>query len=363
MTLSLGIVGLPNVGKSTFFNALTNVAANVSNYPFCTIDPNVAVVPVPDIRLEEVQKFMQSPKAVPATIEFHDIAGLVKNAHKGEGLGNQFLAHIRKVDAILHVVRCFSDSNIVHVDGTVDPVRDIEVINLELILSDLNAVEKKLATARSASKTGDKKKVKEQEFYEKLKAHLEKGSSARTFPFHQDEEAWLSGLFLLSVKPVLYLANVSENPEAELISKVEKLTEKEKAGLLAISAQLEFDLKSLSVEEKEEYLKDLGQRETAPGLNQLIRASYKLLNLITFFTANQKEAHAWTTCQDEGMKRAAGCIHTDFEKGFISAEVLHYPDLEKCHNHAEAKEKGILHLEGKQSKVVDGDLIYFHFNL
>ncbi|MCX5750482.1 MAG: redox-regulated ATPase YchF [Candidatus Saganbacteria bacterium] len=363
MGISLGIVGLPNVGKSTLFNALTSGHAAVSNYPFCTIDPNVAVVNVPDPRLEDYRAFMHSPKSIPATIEFWDIAGLAKNAHKGEGLGNQFLSHIRKVDAILHVVRCFSDPNIVHVDGRVDPVRDIEAINVELILADLAGVEKKLQGAKSSVKTGEKKKVMEHDFYEKMKNHLGAGHPARTLALeYPEEEVFLRDLTLLTVKPVLYVANTAEIPEEQYVSAVKEAAQKEGAGLIVIPARLDVDLKELSPEEQVEYLKAL-EGEAFAGLPELIQASYKLLGLITFFTANEKEAHAWAIKQGTAAKEAAGKVHTDFEKGFISAEALRHADLPKCKNHAEARDKGILHLEGKGSQVVDGDLVYFHFNL
>jgi GTP-binding protein YchF len=363
MSISLGIVGLPNVGKSTLFNALTAAQAPVSNYPFCTINPNVAVVAVPDPRLEEVQTFMRSPQNIPTVIEFHDIAGLVKNAHQGEGLGNQFLSHIRNVDAILQVVRCFSDPNVVHVYASVDPLRDIEVVNTELLLADLALVEKKLQSAKSAAKTGEKPRVKEKDFYERLKQHLEQGKPARKLEVQAEEEIWLRDLFLLTSKPMLYAANVAEVPEGQWVAKVEDLAKREGAGLLTISARLEVELKALSPSERKEYLEALEGSPRAAGLEALIQASYKLLRLLTFFTANEKEARAWTLREGTTAQRAAGRIHSDFEKGFISAEVLHYRDLKKCENHTSAKEKGLLHLQGKDYLVQDGDLVYFHFNL
>ncbi len=340
MGFSLGIIGLPNVGKSTLFNLLSKAKAEVSNYPFCTIDPNVGVVEVSDERLKKIQEIMKAKKALPTVIEFYDIAGLVKNAHKGEGLGNQFLSHIRKVDAIVHVVRCFKDPNIVHVDGSVEPKRDIEIINTELILADLAVVEKKIANlkpacrqARLKAKSGDKKILVEIEKLEEFKKGLQEGKPDKNFQ---------SDLDLLTLKPMLYVANVDEGEGFE--------------GAVPISIKLEAEIAELTDKDKQE----LGLK--ASGLSKLIKASYELLDLITFFTANDKECRAWTVKAGTKVPQAAGKVHSDMEKGFIAADVVSYADLVKCGAYAKAREAGVLRTEGKQYVVCDGDLVLVKFN-
>ncbi len=337
MGFSLGIIGLPNVGKSTLFNLLSKAKAEVSNYPFCTIDPNVGVVEVPDERLKKIQEIMKSKKALPTVIEFYDIAGLVKNAHKGEGLGNQFLSHIRKVDAIVHVVRCFKDPNIVHVDGSVDPKRDVEIINTELILADLAVVEKRIANLKLKAKSGDKKILVEIETLEQFKKTLQEGKPDKNFQ---------SELDLLTLKPVLYVANVDEKEEFE--------------GFLPISIKLEIEIAELSPEDAEAFRQESGIKE--PGAARLINASYQLLDLITFFTANDKECRAWTVKSGTKVPQAAGKVHSDMEKGFIAADVVSYADLVKCSAYAKAREAGVLRTEGKQYVVADGDLVLVKFN-
>ncbi len=365
--MKLGIVGLPNVGKSTLFNSLTKAGAESANYPFCTIDPNVGVVPVPDERLKLLADLYNSAKITPAVIEFVDIAGLVKGASRGEGLGNQFLANIREVDAIVHVVRCFEDPNVIHVDGSVNPVRDIETINLELIFSDLEILERRIAkTARAAR--NDKKQAKELELLQKLKAHLEEEKPAISFETEdEDEIAWLSEYNLLTGKPVIFAANVAEDDLADdgasniYVQDVRKFAEATNSEVFVICAQIEQEIAELDDDEKQMFLEDLGLKES--GLEKLIKASYSLLGLLSFLTAGETETRAWTIRRGMKAPQAAGKIHSDFERGFIRAEVVNYRDLLDCGSYAAAKEKGLVGLEGKDYVVKDGDVILFRFNV
>lgn len=366
--MKLGIVGLPNVGKSTLFNSLTKAGAESANYPFCTIDPNVGIVTVPDERLQVLGVMHKTKKIVPATIEFVDIAGLVKGASKGEGLGNQFLANIREVDAIVHVVRCFEDENVVHVDGNINPLRDIETINLELIFSDLEILERRISkTVRSAK--NDKTAAKELALLEKLKAHLEENKPAKTFTGIEsdEEEAMLKSFNLLTDKPVIYAANVAEDDLAndgadnEGVRKVREFAAGENSEVFVVCAQIEQELSELDDEEKKLFLEDLGLSES--GLDKLIKASYKILGLISFLTAGEQEVRAWTITKGMKAPQAAGKIHTDFERGFIKAEIVSYSDLVECGSHNAAKEKGLVRLEGKDYVVKDGDVIIFRFNV
>jgi hypothetical protein len=365
MGFSLGIVGLPNVGKSTIFNALSKAKAEVSNYPFCTKSKNNGVVQVPDPRLKKIAELMRSPKAIPTIIEFVDIAGLVRGASKGEGLGNQFLSYIREVDAIAHVVRCFPDPNIVHVDGSVDPVRDIETINTELSLADLAAVNKRLSTVRSQTKTGEKKALKEKEILEKIEAHLNSGEPLRTLSISAEEKAEIGELHLLTGKPLLYVLNVDEaqvnSPDDPAVKTVLETARKEGAKAVTISGKLESDLSELSPEEALAYENEIGLKEL--GLSKLIRAGYELLDLVTFFTSNEKETRAWTVKRGTKAPQAAGKVHTDMERGFISSEVIHFDDLLKVGSHQKAKELGILRTEGRDYVIKDGDIVYVRFNV
>jgi len=366
--MKLGIVGLPNVGKSTLFNSLTKAGAESANYPFCTIDPNVGVVTVPDERLNVLGEMYHTKKIIPAAIEFVDIAGLVKGASKGEGLGNQFLANIREVDAIVHVVRCFENSNIVHVDGSINPLRDIETINLELIFSDLEILERRISKVSKVARN-DKSAAKELGLLNKVKAHLEDGKLAKTFEEVDDEEeqAWLESYNLLTYKPVIYAANVSEDDLAddaannEGVQAVREYAKGEQSEVFVVCAEIEAEISELDDDEKKMFLEDLGLKES--GLEKLIKASYKLLGLISYLTAGEPEVRAWTITEGTKAPQAAGKIHSDFERGFIRAEVVAYDDLIACGNMTAAKEKGLVRSEGKEYVVKDGDVVLFRFNV
>lgn len=364
MGFNCGIVGLPNVGKSTIFNALTSAGAQASNYPFTTIDPNVGVVDMPDERLDKLAEIYRPKKVTPTTMEFVDIAGLVKGAAQGEGLGNKFLANIREVDAIAHVVRCFEDPNVIHVAGKVDPRSDIEVIEAELMLADLDAIEKRLFKSEKLVKTGDKKIAEEVDFMKKLRDMLSKGKPIRRATHSEEEEAWLKSYNLLSAKPVLYVANVAEemvDKPNRFVDAVNKIAAEEGARVVVISGQVEGEIAQLPKEERKEYLAGMGLRES--GLDRMIRAGYDLLGLITYLTAGEKEVRAWTITKGTKAPGAAGKIHTDFEKGFIRAEVFHYDDLMRLKTPAAVKEAGLLRSEGKDYVVKDGDIMLFRFNV
>ncbi len=364
MALRCGIVGLPNVGKSTLFNALSNAGAESANYPFCTIEPNVGVVPVPDVRLERLADISGSARVIATSIEFVDIAGLVAGASKGEGLGNQFLSHIREVDAIIHVVRCFEDDNITHVAGSVDPARDVEIIDTELLLKDTETMEKRIEKVQKQVKTGDKKAREELALYERLNEHLNEGKPARTFPIKTDETAWVQSLFLLTGKPLLYAANVSEEDLAEgneYVEQLEAIAAEERTRVIVVSAEMEAQLIELDEAEREEFMSDLGVEET--GLSRLVRAAYELLGLITFFTTGPKESRAWTIQRGSKAPQAAGVIHTDFERGFIRAETIKYHDMDRLGSEASVRESGLMRSEGKEYVIEDGDVVLFRFNV
>ena len=365
--MKLGIVGLPNVGKSTLFNSLTKAGAESANYPFCTIDPNVGIVTVPDERLKLLGDFYQSKKVTPAVIEFVDIAGLVKGASNGEGLGNQFLSNIREVDAIVHVVRCFEDENVVHVDGSVAPLRDIETINLELIFSDLEILERRITKATKIARN-DKTAAKELAFMERVKAHLEENQAAKTLALDSDDEkALLESYNLLTGKPVIFAANVAEDELAddaasnEYVRKVREFAASQGSEVFVVCAQIEQEISELDDDEKKMFLEDLGLLES--GLEKLIEASYRLLGLQSFLTAGEDESRAWTIPIGTKAPQAAGKIHTDFERGFIKAEVVNYKDLLDCGSYTGAREKGLVRMEGKEYVVRDGDVILFRFNV
>ena len=365
--MKLGIVGLPNVGKSTLFNAITKAGAESANYPFCTIEPNVGVVSVPDKRLDVLEKMYGAKKKVYTAIEFYDIAGLVKGASKGEGLGNKFLSHIREVAAIVHVVRCFDDGNVVHVEGSVDPIRDIETINLELIFSDLEVLERRMEKTLKLARSGDKTAKFEYGVMERMKAHLEKNLPVRTLETTEDEDDFIKTLFMITSKPVLYACNVSEddimsgNLNNKYVQQVKEYAEKENSGVMVVCAKLEEDLSGLEDEEKAEMLSEYGLEES--GLDKLIQASYKLLGLMSFLTAGVQEVRAWTIKQGTKAPQAAGKIHSDIERGFIRAEIVSYDDLVECGSEAKAKEKGLFRLEGKEYIMQDGDVVNFRFNV
>jgi len=365
--MKLGIVGLPNVGKSTLFNAITQAGAESANYPFCTIEPNVGVVAVPDERLDKLRDMYNPQKYTPASVEFVDIAGLVKGASKGEGLGNKFLSHIREVDAILHVVRCFEDPNIVHVDGSIGPARDIETINMELIFADMEMIEKRIDKTKKAMKGGDKKYQAELTMLEKIYATLEEGKSARTLDFSKEENEILKEISLLTLKPVIYAANVSEDDFVNgidanpFIAELTKIADEEGAEVLPICARIEEEITALDDDEKVEFLNELGIEES--GLNRLIKKSYHLLGLISYLTAGEPEVRAWTIKKGTKAPQAAGKIHTDFERGFIRAEVVSFDDLMACGTYAAAREKGLVRLEGKEYVMNDGDIVLFRFNV
>ena len=364
MGLKIGIVGLPNVGKSTIFNAVTKAGAQVANYPFCTIDPNIGVVPVPDERLQKLSEMYQPEKTTPTTVEFVDIAGLVKGASTGEGLGNQFLGHIKEVDATLHVVRCFEDADVVHVSGNVDPIRDIEVVQTELCLKDLETVNQRMRKLEKTAKGGDKDAKVAIAVCEKALKLLEAGKPVRKSDWSREEFPFLRELQLITSKPVLYAANVKESElpsGGPLVEPVKKMAQEEGSEIVVICGQVEAEVAELGDEEAKEYLREFGLTES--GLNQLIRKSYQLLGLITYLTAGEKEVRAWTVLNGSTAPQAAGIIHSDFERGFIRAEVMKYGDLVRLGSQQAVKEKGLYRLEGKEYIVQDGDIIYFRFNV
>lgn len=364
--MKLGIVGLPNVGKSTLFNALTNAGAQSANYPFCTIEPNVGVVAVPDSRLDVLAKMYNPELYTPAVIEFVDIAGLVKGASKGEGLGNKFLSHIREVDAIVHVVRCFENTDIIHVDGSIDPVRDLETINLELVFSDIEILERRIDAVKKAMK-GDKTLANKLALYERVMKALEEGKSARSLDYDEEEKEMISEVALLTIKPIIYAANISEADigtdinENKFYCAVKKLADEEKSEVIPVCAEIEAQIAELDDDEKGMFLEDLGIKES--GLDRLIKASYSLLGLISYLTAGPKEVRAWTITKGTKAPGAAGKIHSDFERGFIRAEIVSFDDLVACGSMNSAKEKGLVRSEGKEYVIQDGDIVLFRFNV
>lgn len=365
--MKLGIVGLPNVGKSTLFNAITKAGAESANYPFCTIEPNVGVVAVPDKRLDVLEKIYNSKKKVYTSVEFYDIAGLVKGASKGEGLGNKFLSHIREVAAICHVVRCFDDENVVHVEGSVDPIRDIETINLELIFSDLEVLERRMEKSVKLARSGDKTAKAEYSLMERIKAHLEDNKPVRTLEVTEEEDEIVKSLFLITSKPVLYVCNISEddmmsgNLENDLVKRVQEHAKSENSETVIVAARLEEELSGLEEEEKAEMLEEYGLTES--GLDKLIRTSYKLLGLMSYLTAGVQEVRAWTIVNGTKAPQAAGKIHSDIERGFIRAEIVSFDVLAELGSEAAAKEKGVYRLEGKEYVMKDGDVVNFRFNV
>lgn len=363
MALHCGIVGLPNVGKSTLFNALTKATIAAENYPFCTIDPNIGVVPVPDARMDKLAEIVDPERILPTTIEFVDIAGLVAGASKGEGLGNQFLGNIRETDAIIHVVRCFEDDNVVHVAGKIDPINDIEVINTELALADMTTVEKALQRATKTSKSGNKEELTKKQLLEKVFSHLDQGEPVRSLNLTEDEFLVIKEYCLITFKPTLYIANVQDDgfENNPMLDKVNDLAAKEGANVVSVCAAIEAEIVQLDEEEKKEFLDDLGLEE--PGLDRVVRAAYSLLNLSTYFTAGVKEVRAWTIPVNTTAPQAAGVIHTDFEKGFIRAEVVSYQDFIENKGEQGAKDVGKWRLEGKDYNVKDGDVVHFRFNV
>jgi len=365
MGFTCGIVGLPNVGKSTLFNAITAAKAEVANYPFCTIDPNVGVVTVPDKRLARLTEIFKPGKTLPTTLEFLDIAGLVRGASKGEGLGNQFLSHIRNVDAIIHIVRCFDDPNIVHVDGSIDPKRDIEIVETELILKDLDTLDHKISETEKHAKSGDKKARSDLAFLTPLRAHLATGRLARYHACHTEEERLLmKDIHLLTDKPVMYVCNIHEKhyaSESDYVRQVKEIAARESARVVQISAEVEAEVAELPEGEREAFLHELGLEES--GLTQVIREGYALLQLVTFFTVNPKELHAWTVRHGSTAPTAAGVVHSDFEKGFIRAEIMKFADLDRFGSEAALKEHGLLHVHGKDYIVEDGDVMFVRFSV
>lgn len=363
--MKLGVVGLPNVGKSTLFNAITQAGAESANYPFCTIEPNVGVVAVPDERLDKLAALYNSKKVTPTVLEFVDIAGLVKGASHGEGLGNKFLSHIREVDAIVHVVRCFDDENITHVDGSVDPLRDIETIDLELIFADMETVQKRSARARNSAKGGDKKYAEEADFLDRVYSDLEKGTLVRLMSFTEEEQAIIDEMFLLTAKPVIYAANIGEDDIAkddnDYVKAVKQFASKQGSEVIVLCAKIEEDLAGMDKDEKEMFQQELGIDKS--GLDKLVSACYKLLGLISYLTAGEKETRAWTITKGTKAPQAAGKIHSDFEKGFIRAEVVDWRTLLECGSYNAAKEKGKVRSEGKDYVMQDGDVVLFRFNV